>query len=301
MGDTAIAHLSVNRTHHFQTTPRVCFVGHIELTRRCSFKEQVHGRELGHRGLFTPDLNTYGPHTNVWGMGVVSQSHWLMLSHPHAYLPILPSRYSTDVTDVGPTVHVCPHYQNETPADSQVHRAPMQPAGPGRDHVRLVPGANRRKPPDWGGGHIHDVPGGAAAPRGPLHGRRSPGAPDAGLPAARDPAAHLAGDADIEAFCLEFIVGMKSEPSAASARADDDDDDEEGEARDVLGDLGFPGQQAAARAARRQSQSQGGGGGGGSSQQQDSRFWGQGGGNGAGQSVSQAYAEAESQLLAQRR
>ncbi|KAK8122028.1 hypothetical protein PG984_010698 [Apiospora sp. TS-2023a] len=65
-------------------------------------------------------------------------------------------------------------------------------------------------------------------------------------------------DTDIEAFCIEYIVGVKPEPSASN-REDDAGDDEGEEARDVLGELGFPGQQSAARAARRtQSQSQGG-------------------------------------------
>ena len=122
------------------------------------------------------------------------------------------------------------------------------------------------------------------------------------------------GESDdaIRRFCSDHILGTGS-MTPGSTREDGAAEEEE-EARDGLGDLGFPGQQAAARAARRsQSQSQRGGGGGssyrqqdsrfwgqgGGSQQQDSRFWGQGGGSGGGQSVSQAYAEAEAQLLAQ--
>ncbi|KAK8008959.1 hypothetical protein PG991_011510 [Apiospora marii] len=216
--------------------------------------EQMIGRELGKRGLFTPDLLTYGPHTNIWGMGVGqdADTYGWFLAQTEENRPVgAASIYATYPEELRHLVARCM-------AAETLQRPTLG---------YLLPVIQQ-----------HIAQGDELERQG-----RSP---------------FGESDAHIERFCREYIVGAAS-ATGASTR---EDDAEEEEARDVLGDLGFPGGQVAARAARRtQSRSRGGGGGGGggSSQRQDSRFWGQGGGSGGAQSVSQAYAEAESQLLAQ--
>ncbi|KAK7914362.1 hypothetical protein PG985_012065 [Apiospora marii] len=241
--------------------------------------EQMIGRELGKRGLFTPDLLTYGPHTNIWGMGVTMFA-LITKTKP----PRIPQFASYTCTLQGQDADTYGWFLTQTEENRPVGAASIYATYPEelRHLVARCMAAETLQRPTLG--YLlpviqqHIAQGDELERQG-----RSP---------------FGESDAHIERFCREYIVGAAS-ATGASTR---EDDAEEEEARDVLGDLGFPGGQVAARAARRsQSRSRGGGGGGGggSSQRQDSRFWGQGGGSVGAQSVSQAYAEAESQLLAQ--
>ncbi|KAK7985320.1 hypothetical protein PG988_002942 [Apiospora saccharicola] len=197
--------------------------------------EQVLGRLQGDLGLVTPDLTTYGPHTNVWGMGVTMFALITKTKPPRIpqFSPYTCTLQDQDADTYG-------WFLAQTEENRPIGAADIYAKYPEelRHLVARCMALDPLQRPTLG--YLLPVIQQAIAQGDELElqGRNEIGE----------------RDADIEAFCIEYIVGVKSEPSVSNR----EEDAEAEEARDVLGDLAFPGQQNAARAARRtQSQSRG--------------------------------------------
>ncbi|KAK8061466.1 hypothetical protein PG994_007832 [Apiospora phragmitis] len=159
------------------------------------FKVLIEGTSTGHgvgeTGPFHPGFNTYGPHTNVYGVGTAS-SHPLFSSQDCILQGQNASTYGWLLVqnDAGP------------------------PAG-AEALYRKYPGRSENS---WPAHYIAE--GDALEAQG-----RSPQGEN---------------NADIERFCLDYIVGTPSLTSASTRQTTDDE--EAGEARDGLGGLGLAGQ-----------------------------------------------------------